>query len=167
MKSGKAKKLAALAAAAALTGSLAVPAGVWAENTQSKETELKTTVRSTYTLSIPAETTITYGITSTNLSGVLKVSGNVDVGETVTVTATSNALKNATHNETLPYTLMNGTAAFESDNWTETELRTGLEGAGKGKELQLSIAITEAAWKAAKAGSYEGSITFKATLNEK
>lgn len=165
MKARNAKKLAALVTAAALTGNIAAPMGVWAADTQTGKTDLNAKVNSAYELTIPAKTTITFGNTSTSLNGKLKVSGNVDVGETVTVTATPNALKNASHNVELPYTLMNGQAAFTTANWSETELREGLEGDGKGKELQLSVAITKDAWEAAKAGNYAGSITFTAELN--
>ncbi|MDO4341089.1 MAG: hypothetical protein Q4C91_23945 [Eubacteriales bacterium] len=165
MKAKISRKLAALLTAAALTGSIAAPMGVWAADTQTGKTDLNAEVDSTYKLTIPAQTTLTFGAASTKLDGVLKVSGNVDVDEKVTVTATSNALKNASHKVELPYTLMNGQAAFTTANWSETELREGLEGDGKGKELQLSVAITKDAWEAAKAGSYAGSITFTAELN--
>lgn len=165
MKARISRKLAALVTAAALTGSIAAPMGVWAADAQTGKTDLNAKVDSTYKLTIPAQTTLTFGAASTKLDGVLKVSGNVDVDEKVTVTATSNALKNASHNVELPYTLMNGQAAFTTANWSETELREGLEGDGKGKELQLSVAITKDAWEAAKAGSYAGSITFTAELN--
>lgn len=167
MKARISRKLAALVTAAALTGSMAVPVGAWAAGTneQTKKTDLDAKVNSSFELTIPAKTTITFGNTSTGLNGVLKVSGNVDVGETVTVTAASNVLKNASHNEELPYALMNGQAVFTTENWDESELRKGLEGDGKGKELQLSVAITKDAWEAAKAGNYAGSITFVAQLN--
>ena len=164
MKARKSGKLAALVTAAALTGSMAAPVSVWAADIQSQKTDLKTKVTSSYTLTIPAATTIAFNRTSTDLNGVLKVSGNVDVGEKVTVTATPHALNNESHKKELPYTLMKGEAVFETADWSETELREGLKGDGSGKELQLSVAITEEAWKAAKAGSYEGSITFVAKL---
>ncbi len=174
MRARKSRRLAALVTAAALMGSAATPTGVWAaneqtentqtENTQTKDTKLSAEVGSTYQLTIPAATTINYGSLSTNLSGALKVSGNVDVGEKVTVTATSNPLRNESHGENLSYTLMSGTAVFTTADWSEEELRRGLEGAGSGKEISLSVAITAEAWAAAKAGSYEGSVTFKAEL---
>lgn len=157
------KRIASVLFAVSL-GAAAMPVYA-AENTESRETIINAKVNSTYTLTVPAATEIAFGSTSTSLKGALKVSGNVDVGETVTVKATSNALKNASHNVELPYTLMNGQAAFTTAAWSETELREGLEGDGKGKELQLSVAITDTAWEAAKAGSYEGSITFVAQLN--
>ena len=156
------KRTASVLFAAAL-GAAAIPVYA-AENTESQETIINAKVASVYELTIPAKTTIEFNKTSTNLNGMLKVSGNVDVNEKVTVTATPNALKNASPNEELPYTLMNGQAAFTTADWNETELREGLEGDGSGKELQLSVAITEAAWTAAKAGSYNGSITFTAAL---
>lgn len=54
---------------------------------------------------------------------------------------------------------MYGTAEFTSGEWSETELT-----AAEPKGLQLSVAITEDDWKAAKAGAYTGSIMFEAAL---
>lgn len=156
------KRTAAVLFAAAL-GTAAMPVCA-AENTESRKTIINAKVNSSYTLTIPAATTIVFGRTSTDLNGVLKVSGNVDVGEKVTVTATPKALKNNSHNEELPYSLMNGETAFTTAKWSETELRAGLESTKAGKKFQLSVAITKEAWAAAKAGSYEGSITFEAEL---
>lgn len=156
------KRTASVLFAAAL-GAAAMPVHA-AGNTENQETVINAKVNSTYTLTVPATTGIAFGSKSTSLKGVLKVSGNVDVGETVTVTATPNALQNAAHKAELPYALMSGGEVFTTAYWNEAELRAGLEGDGKGKEFQLSVAITDATWKAAKAGSYGGSITFKAEL---
>ena len=165
MKARKSRKLAALLTAAVLMGSLAVPAGVWAADQQTESSDLIAEVSSTYQLKIPAQTTLSFGAQTTKLNGVLKVSGNVDVDQKVTVTATANALQNTSHGTELAYTLLDGEQnLFQTADWSEEELRAGLEGDGKGKEIPLSVAITEETWKAAKAGTYEGSITFTAEL---
>lgn len=133
-----------------------------AENQKNKEMQLSTEIDSVYTLTIPADTDIEFNSAAKNLNGVLKVSGNVDAGEKVKVTAVPEALHNAAHNVDLPYTLNEGENIFQKAEWSETELRDGLN--GKGKELQLSVKITEKDWKAAKAGTYTGGITFTAEL---
>ena len=148
------KKLLAALMCTLLTVAVAVP--VSAEET----TLLDATVTSTYTLTIPATTEIAFNATSTNLDGMLKVVGNVDVGQYVTVTATANPLHNDTHNADIAYTLKNGTTAFSTTNWSETELR-----ADSPKEIRLKVDIEQAEWDAAKAGYYYGSITFAAALD--
>lgn len=166
---------------AALTMAAALP--VYAqETTQTETTKLSASVDSKYTLTIPQDTSIVFNRTSTELNGTLKVTGNVDTDEKVVVTALSGALHNNTHGVDLPYTLKTAasattdtettdtettdteTKAFTEAEWSESELRAGQTETGK--EIQLFIGITEDAWKAAKAGSYEGTITFTATLTK-
>lgn len=142
---------------------LAVAIPVSAEDKEGT-TPIEASVSSTYTLTIPAETNIEFNAESTDLKGVLKVTGNVLPTQSVQVTATTNALHNSVQNTDLPYTLKYDGNEFTSADWNETELRAGLEGDGKGKELSLNIAITKADWNNAKAGKYEGSIVFKAAL---
>lgn len=134
---------------------------------QEKNMTLTTTVDSTYTLTIPQDTNITFGVTSTKLDGMLKVSGNVDVGKSVTVTAAANPLHNDSHDVDLPYMLKLEDAqdAFKTAVWSEGELRAGLTGADGGKEIQLFVGIDADDWKEAKAGAYTGSIVFTAKLN--
>lgn len=134
------------------------------EPTQEKTTQLEAEVASTYTLTIPAKTTIAFNATETDLEGTLKVSGNVLPTQKVTVTATSNPLHNTAQNTNLPYTLkVKGENAFSSEEWDEDELRSGLT--GEGKQIALSVAITADDWNKAKAGKYEGSIVFSAELS--
>ncbi|MEG0392534.1 MAG: hypothetical protein RR626_07200 [Anaerovoracaceae bacterium] len=128
-------------------------------------TNITTTVKADYTLTIPAATTIAFGAETTNLSGKLKASGNINADQKLTVTATANPLQVATDKtKEIPYTLKNGAATFTSDSWSEAELRDGLASADAGKSIQLSVNIVKAAWEAAKAGTYEGSITFEAKI---
>lgn len=131
---------------------------------QSGELQIKTEVDSSYTLTIPQNTDIEFEKTSTQLSGALKVSGNVDTDEQVTVTATANPLSKAS-GETIDYALTDGTAAFTGAVWDEAELRAGLTNAEGQKAIDLYIEITEDEWSQAKAGSYAGTITFVASLD--
>lgn len=127
-------------------------------------TDINATVKSTYVLTIPAATSIIYGQESTDLKGSLKVSGNVDTNEKVKVSVATTPLHNDSHNEDIVYTLNNGNVVFQGAEWSEAELRSGQTGSGK--EIQLSVGITKAAWEAAKAGEYKGAITFTATLEK-
>lgn len=152
-----------LAGALSLVLLLAVAIPVSAEDKE-ETTPLEVSVPSTYTLTIPAETNIEFNAESTDLKGVLKVTGNVLPTQSVQVTATTKALHNSVQDTDLPYALKYDGNEFTSAEWNETELRDGLEGDGKGKELSLNVAITQADWNNAKAGTYEGSIVFTATL---
>lgn len=147
----------------ALMGAMVLPVSAQ-ENTESKDTTIKANIQSAYTLTIPAETQITFEAVSTNLAGALKVTGNVLPSQEVVVTATAGAFHNNVQNTDLPYKLMNGQEEFKTATWDETELRSGFEQESQAKAIQLSIAIAESDWQFAQAGDYEGSITFTANL---
>ena len=147
----------------ALMGVMALPVSAQG-NTENKDTTIKATIQSTYKLTIPAETTIDFEATSTNLDGVLRVTGNVLPSQEVEVTAKAGAFHNAVQNKDLPYKLVNEENEFQNATWNETELRNGFENEEDAKEIQLSIAIEESDWQFAEAGDYEGNITFTANL---
>ena len=159
----RAKKIITGVTAFALMGAVALPVSAQ-DNTETKDTTIKANIQSTYTLTIPAETDIAFEATSTSLNGTLKVTGNVLPSQEVEVTAQAKDFHNHAQNADLPYKLMNGQEEFKIATWNETELRNGFENSQNAKEIQLSIAIEESNWKTAKAGDYEGSITFTANL---
>lgn len=140
--------------ALSMTGCMILP--VMADE---KTTTLTASKASTYTLTIPADTQITYNTEKTELNG-LKVTGNVKPGSTVNVKATKNPLQRLGTKDVLTYSLNNGDTEFESASWNEEELRAG------DKEIALSVSITKDAWASAKAGDYTGSIIFDIALNE-
>lgn len=143
----------------------AVPLNVNAASTvtpQTSTTKINASVNATYTLTIPSATTITFGQETTKLSGELKVTGNVENGQSVQVTVKADPLHNDSQNTDISYQLLNGTNVFGGAIWSEDELRTGLT--GNAKEIQLSVRIPKEQWDNAKAGLYEGAITFTATL---
>lgn len=126
-------------------------------------TKLEAEVASTYTVTIPAKTTIDFSAEETDLDGSLKVSGNVLSTQNVTVTATCNPLHNTVQDTDLSYTLkVKDADTFTLAQWNEEELRSGLT--GDGKQIALSVAIPADEWNKAKAGKYEGSIVFSAEL---
>lgn len=128
------------------------------------ETLIQVTIPTSYQLTIPKETNIGFNAESTNLDGVLKVSGKVLPTQSIQVTVETKALHNSVQNTNLPYTLKCGADTFTGAVWSEEELYAGLAGEGEGKELQLSVAIDKAEWDKAEAGKYEGGIVFTATL---
>lgn len=157
----RAKKITMGLTVVALMGAMALPVSAQ-DNTESKDTSITAKIQSTYTLSIPASTTIDFKETSTNLKETLKVTGNVLPTQEVTVTAKAGAFHNKVQNTDLPYKLIDkrNNSEFTAATWSEDELRDG------SKELTLSVDITKEAWDAAEAGSYEGSITFTANLQD-
>lgn len=157
----RAKKITMGLTVVALMGAMALPVSAQ-DNTESKDTSITAKIQSTYTLSIPASTTIDFKETSTNLKETLKVTGNVLPTQEVAVTAKAGAFHNKVQNTDLPYKLIDkrNNSEFTTATWSEDELRDG------SKELTLSVDITKEAWDAAEAGSYEGSITFTANLQD-
>lgn len=144
----------------ALAVSAAVPALASEPDSRTDSTTLKAEVGSTFILTIPQTTDITYGEEKTAMPGSLKVTGNVDVGEQVQVTVQAEPLRNVSRNESIAYTVTaaSGTGAFTGDTWSETELREA------SKEISLFVNITGDAWEQAKAGTYTGSVIFTAEL---
>lgn len=158
----KTRKIAIGLTVFALVGAMVLPVSAQ-EKTDS--TTIKANIASTYTLTIPKETTVKFNALSTDLNGTLKVAGNVLPTQQVTVTAQANDFHNAVQNANLPYTLVNkeDNKTFTTATWNETELRNGLI-SGQGKAIQLSIDLLENDWNTAKAGDYTGTITFTADL---
>lgn len=161
----KTRKIAMGLTAFALMGAMALPVSAQ-ETEQTKDTTITANVQSTYTLSIPADTTVKFEATSTDLAGKLKVSGNVLPTQEVVVTTQADTFHNTAQNTDLPYRLMNGSEEFTTATWDEATLRAGLQ-EGQGTAIQLSIAIDENDWKTAEAGDYTGTITFTANLQDK
>ena len=144
------KKLTSFALAFALCAASAVSA--FAANPTSGVTTIKTNIQPTYTVEIPAQTSIPFNATSTPLATKLGLSkAQLDPNHKVTVTATANALKNdKDSSKTIPFTLHNENgSAFTSAEFTDTN-----------KKVQLSVHIAQTAWDAAPAGNYTGSVTF-------
>lgn len=143
------KKLTSFALAFALCAASAVSA--FAANPTSGATTIKTSIQPTYTVEIPAQTSIPFNATSTPLASPLGLSkAQLDPNHKVTVTATVNALKNdKDSSKTIPFTLYEGNTVFTSADFTNTT-----------DKVQLSVHIAQTAWDAAPAGNYTGSVTF-------
>lgn len=147
---------------ALLAVGMAVPVGATETNPKSDSTTVTADVASSFVLSIPSTTDIVYKVEKTQIEGTLKVTGNVDTDEQVTVSVQPGQLHNESHNENIVYTITEGTGAeaFTGAAWSETELRAG------SKEFSLHVNISDDAWEQAKAGDYEGIVTFTAQLGK-
>ena len=141
------KKLASFAIAFALCAACAVP--VLADET--KATTIKANIPSSYTVVIPAETTIQFNKLETKLEGPLYLSAaQLEPNHYVRISATANELVNqADSNKTIPFTLYEGNDPFTSADFVD-----------KYKNVQLSVHIKQSDWNKAPAGNYKGSVTF-------
>ena len=165
------KKLAAFVLAVAMAAACAVPAlaeypdssassGTTAttsteitqsSNPKSVRTEVKFNIDPTYTVEIPADTTIDFNTTSETLTPNLGLStARLDRGFKVTVTAKVNPLQNdKDSSQTIPFTLYADNSPFSKAEFTNTN-----------DKVQLSVHIDQSDWNKAPAGSYTGSVTF-------
>lgn len=150
------KKLTAIVSAFALTLTLSANAFAAGINQDSdpktSDVEVKTSISPTYTVTIPANTTVTFNRLSTSFGSVKLDAAQINPGYAVKVELNaSGKLKNqADNNKTIAYTIndKNG-KAFTAQQYTAA-----------GQETPLTIDITQAAWNAAFAGSYSDTVTF-------
>ena len=163
MKHAIAKGAALLAA----VGLLAAPSAALAlDNPQKGSTEITAKVPSEYLLTVPSKVEISFEAESTPLPAI-GVTGNVAVGETVTVTADLNGgeLTGDRDTKRIPFALNDETgAAFTQAVWDEDDLRLGFDDADRIVEQRLSVDIAKDVWDHAQAGAYTGRITFTAEL---
>lgn len=149
------KKLTALVLTLALTLSLSVTAFAAEINQDSDQKSTDVTVTTsidpTYTVTIPANTTVAFNATSTSFGSIKLDAAQIDPDHVVKVElSASGTLKNqADENKTIAYTIKDGAEAF-----TSAEYLTA------GDSTALTIDITQAAWDAAYAGQYSDTVTF-------
>lgn len=141
------KKLTALVLIIVLTLSLSVT--VFAAD--NRDTTITTSIAPTYTVTIPANTNVTFNTLSTSFGSVKLTAAQIDPGYAVKVELTaSGTLKNqADSTKTIAYTIKDANGAFTSAQYTTA-----------GDKTDLTIDITQAAWNAAFAGQYSDTVTF-------
>ena len=140
-------------AALALVSAMALPVSA-AENMQKGDMNIQATVKSDYTLTVPSTMDIPFEQESTKLE--ITVSGNIEKGKTISVTTDEKGVLKTETDSELPYTI-------ESTElrWTDTELDNNRE---KGVVKTTNFIISQENWKAAKAGTYKGTVTFTADM---
>lgn len=154
------KKLGTLILALALALTVCTPA--LAANTDSGSTTLTTTVGTNYVVVFPPDTPITYGATSTALSKIYLTTANFAAGESVSVSLTAssgtvNTKKLTSGSNEIAYSIQSGSPPADFSSGTLADLDD---------EIVLTIGITQAAWNAAPAGNYSGTISFTVALNQ-
>ena len=142
------KKLTALVLVIVLSLSLSVTAFA-ADN---RNTTITTSINPTYTVTIPANTNVTFNTLSTSFSAVTLTAAQIDPGYAVKVELNaSGTLKNQADNtKTIAYAVNDANGdAFTVGTYTTA-----------GDKTDLTIDITQAAWNAAFAGQYSDTVTF-------
>lgn len=142
------KKLTVLAIVLILATSLSVTAFA-AED--ARNTTITTSIAPAYTVTIPANTNVTFNTLSTLFGAIKLDTAQLEPGCAVQVALTaSGTLKNrADAAKTIAYTIKDSAGAFTSAQYTAA-----------GQETALTIDIAQAAWDAAFAGSYTDTVTF-------
>lgn len=149
------KKLLSCLLAAAMTfsaASMGVSAATIDQDSdpQSAVTQISTQVPMSYIVTIPENTTISFNDTETEFGAVELTAAQLEVGKSVTVTVQPGALANTDdQTKTIPYTVMAGEEEF-----------TGAEYTAEGQSTDLTLAVAQADWNSAYAGSYQGTVTF-------
>lgn len=153
MRKNRTKKVGMSLAALALISAMALPVSA-AGNTQTGDMNVQTTVKSDYMLTVPS-TVVDIPFEQENTELSITVSGNIEKGKTIKVTTEDGSLKLGT-SDLLPYTISEKQLV-----WNDAELDNGGE---NGVEKTTILTITQESWKAAKAGTYTGTVTFTAEM---
>ena len=142
------KKLVSFALMLALSAALSATAFADDDN---RSVEVKTHIDPTYTVTIPANTTVTFNAEDTSFGKIELTKAQLDPGKKVNVTlSASGTLKNSKDNrKTLAYQIQDGTTAFTSATYKMA-----------GQSTALTIHIEQKAWNAAYAGDYADTVTF-------
>ena len=148
------KKIITLALAAAMLSATGITAFAVDYPGGSQGTEVTTSVAPTFTVSIPADTTVAFNALSTDFGSVTLDSARLAPNKAVQVTVTSDYnLNNSVDNTAvIPYSLKAGNDTLDAD-YAATFTTAG-------EKVDLTINITQADWDAAAAGDYGDTVTF-------
>lgn len=157
------KKVISMLMTVAMLAALMVPAFALDQNTPKGDTIVKTSTTMEggqdarrYTVTIPADTVITWGAEKTELTGYT-AEAHLAYGEKLSVTVSGNGNMvyepEAGTTLALPYTL-EGDTAYESAGPVVYPVAT----------LALSVNITADDWNAAVVGEYQDTLTFTAAI---
>ena len=151
------KKLFAVILAAALVMSLSVTA--FAANTTGGNADITTSINPTYTVTIPANTTVAFNATETDFGAIEVTASQIHPDKQIRVTLTTDGeLNNAIDaTKVIPYAIKDSEgAAFTSATYLT-----------EGDKTELSIHITADDWNAAYAGDYSDTVTFTVSYENK
>lgn len=125
---------------------------------RTQNTEITTTVAPTFTVSIPADTTVQFNALSNDFGAVTLDTARLEPNKMVKVTVSSDFELNNSLDDSavIPYTLTEevGTAVAQIINGTSMNFTA------VGESRKLSIHITQNDWDAAAAGDYSDTVTF-------
>ena len=151
------KKLFAIVLTFALLASLSVTA--FAANTTGGDADITTSIAPTYTVTIPANTTVAFNATETAFGAIEVTASQIHPDKCIKVAiVTDKELNNAIDNtKVIPYAIKDSEgAAFTSATYLT-----------EGDKTELSIHITASDWNAAYAGDYSDTVTFTVSYEDK
>lgn len=142
------KKLAAFTLALALSAALSTTAFADDNN---RSVEVKTHIDPTYTVTIPANTTVNFNAVDTSFGEIKLTAAQLDPNKSVEVAlSASGTLKNdKDKSKTLAYKILNGNTEFTSATYATADDSTA-----------LTIHIAQDDWNKAYAGDYADIVTF-------
>lgn len=142
------KKYLSFALAAALSAAFCATAFAAEDN---RQVEVETHIAPTYTVEIPANTTVVFGDVDTPFGAIKLTAAQLDPGKSVNVTLkSSGTLKNKNDtSKMLAYTIRSGESAFTSASYTKA-----------GESTALTIHIAKDDWTKAYAGDYADTVEF-------
>ena len=148
------KKLLTLALVAAMLTATGITAFAVAYPGGTQNPEITTSVEPTFTVTVPADTTVPFNALSTEFGSVKLESARLAPDKAVQVTVTSDYNLNNSIDDTvvIPYSLKAGNDTLDAD-YAATFTTVG-------EKVDLTISITQADWDAAAAGDYGDTVTF-------
>ena len=151
------KKLFAVILAAALVMSLSITA--FAANTTGGDADITASIASTYTVTIPANTTVAFNATETDFGAIEVTASQIHPNKCIKVELISDSkLENSIDaTKVIPYAIKDSTGAAFTSAIYLTE----------GDKTELSIHITADDWNAAYAGEYSDTVTFTVSYEDK
>ena len=151
------KKLFAIVLTFALLMSLSITA--FAANTTGGDADITTSIAPTYTVTIPANTTVAFNATETDFGAIEVTASQIHPDKQIRVTLTTDGELNNTIDTTkvIPYVIKDASGAAFTTATYLTE----------GDKTVLSIHITADDWNAAYAGEYSDTVTFTVSYVDK
>ena len=151
------KKLFAVILAAALVMSLSITA--FAVNTTGGTADITTSINPTYTVTIPANTTVAFNATETDFGAIEVTASQIHPDKCIKVELTTDGkLENSIDaTKVIPYAIKDSEGNVFSSATYLTE----------GDKTELSIHITADDWNAAYAGEYSDTVTFTISYEDK